>query len=301
MTTSTFDYTTVVSTSERVAWTVDGVFGDRAFDASGPIVPDSWLGTAALPFLDGGEQRILNHCRAFSYVHLIGNFEDFVPLHLAGVLRDDATGDHAQRRALLRFGDEELKHQELFRTAETRLEDACGHAFGRWFDADGTRVRKLTSAMLDYSPLARFLIVLALEWGTQRHYVESIRDRDDDGGDPLYADVLRAHWIEEAQHTKCGTLEIARARPETIERAFTDLAGIAGEVDAVFAGQAGEEVAALERVADRTLADAERTALQQALHASLGRILAGVGLGHPRFVEVAQQLSPAGAAALGIG
>jgi len=301
MTTSTFDYTTVVSTSERVAWTVDGVFGDRAFEASGPIVPDSWLGTAALPFLDGGEQRILNHCRAFSYVHLIGNFEDFVPLHLASVLRDDATGDHAQRRALLRFGDEELKHQELFRTAETRLEDACGHAFGRWFDADGTRVRKLTSAMLDYSPLARFLIVLALEWGTQRHYVESIRDRDDDGGDPLYADVLRAHWIEEAQHTKCGTLEIARARPETIERAFTDLAGIAGEVDAVFAGQAGEEVAALERVADRTLADAERTALQQALHASLGRILAGVGLGHPRFVEVAQQLSPAGAAALGIG
>lgn len=153
-----FDYTSVVATSERVAWTVDGVFGDRAFDASGAIVPESWVGIADLPFLAEAEQRVLNHCRAFSYVHLIGNFEDFIPIHLAGVLRDDASGDHAQRRALLRFGDEELKHQHLFRTAETRLEDACGHPFGRWFDAAGTRVRKLTSAMLDYSPLARFLI-----------------------------------------------------------------------------------------------------------------------------------------------
>jgi hypothetical protein len=297
---TTFDYTTVVATSERVAWTVDGVFGGRAFDASGPIVPDSWVGTAGLPFLDGRDQRTLNQCRAFSYVHLIGNFEDFVPLHLAGVLRDDASDDPAQRRALLRFGDEEVKHQELFRTAETGLEDACGHSFGRWFDADGTRVRKLTSAMLDYSPLARFLIVLALEWGTQRHYVESIRDRADDCGDPLYADVLKAHWIEEAQHTKCGTLEIARARADTVERAFTDLAAIAGVVDAVFAGQAEEEVATLERVSGRTLPDTERTALQRALHDSLGRILAGVGLGHPRFVEVARALSPAGAAALGI-
>jgi len=297
---TTFDYTTVVATSERVAWTVDGVFGDRAFDASGPIVPDSWVGTAGLPFLDGRDQRTLNQCRAFSYVHLIGNFEDFVPLHLAGVLRDDASDDPAQRRALLRFADEEVKHQDLFRTAEARLEQACGHPFGRWFDDAGTRVRKLTSAMLDYSPLARFLIVLALEWGTQGHYVESIRDHDDDGGDPLYADVLRAHWIEEAQHTKCGTLEIARARPETIERAFTDLAAIAGLVDAVFVGQAEEEVATLERVSGRTLPDTERTALQRALHDSLGRILAGVGLGHPRFVEVARALSPAGAAALGI-
>jgi hypothetical protein len=98
-----------------------------------------------------------------------------------------------------------------------------------------------------------------------------------------------------------GTLEIARARSETVERAFTDLAAIAGVVDAVFAGQAEEEVATLERVAGRMLPDEERMALQRALHASLGRILAGVGLGHPRFVEVARGLSPAGAAALGIG
>jgi hypothetical protein len=152
--------------------------------------------------------------------------------------------------------------------------------------------------MLEYSPLARSLIVLALEWGTQRHYVESARAQD--AGDPLYADILRAHWIEEAQHTKCGTLEIARTRPEDIPHGFSELAAIAGLVDAVFAGQAGAEVGTLERVTSRTLADGERAALQAALHHSLSTIMAGVGLHHPRFAEVARALSAEGAATLGI-
>jgi hypothetical protein len=142
--------------------------------------------------------------------------------------------------------------------------------------------------------------VLALEWGTQRHYVESVHERADGAGDPLYADVLEAHWIEEAQHTKCGTLEIGRARPEETERAFTDLAAIAGHVDAVFAGQADAEVETLERVTGRALPAAERAVLQATLHRSLATILAGVGLGHPRFAAVARALSPAGAATLGI-
>ena len=55
----------------------------------------------------------------------------------------------------------------------------------------------LTSAILAQPPLARFLMVLALEWGTQRHYVESIQEATAERGDVLYADVLKAHWLEE--------------------------------------------------------------------------------------------------------
>src|SRR5262249_17345717 len=53
------DYATIVSASEKVAWTVDGVFQDRRIDASKPIVPAAWVGTDGVPFLENREQLVL--------------------------------------------------------------------------------------------------------------------------------------------------------------------------------------------------------------------------------------------------
>jgi hypothetical protein len=295
-------YANVVAASERVAWTVDGVYRDRRFDASAPIVPSSWVGAEGLGFLDDEDRLVLNHCRAFSYVHLLGNFEEFAPPHLAGTAAAAWHDERARLRALFRFGEEEMKHQELFQRAERVLEASCGYPFGRYFDDTGIRVAELTRAMLEHGSLARFLIVLALEWGTQRHYVESVRDAD--GSDALYADLLKAHWVEEAQHIKVDALEIAAAAEAmsapALSAAFDDLLAIGGLVDVVFAGQAAMEVETLARVSGRALADEESAALRRALHDSLGGIMAGVGLGHPSFVLLARELSPAGAAKLGI-
>src|SRR5262245_35309286 len=90
------DYPSIVAASEKVAWTVDGVFGQRRFHASRPIVPTSWVGTQNLDFLDGDAQRTINHCRAFSYVHLIGNFEEFIPFHVIELVQRPARDDRAQ-------------------------------------------------------------------------------------------------------------------------------------------------------------------------------------------------------------
>ena len=86
------DYAEIVAASERVAWTVDEIFRDRRFDASRPIVPASWVGTRDLGFLSDDEQRVLNRCRAFSYAHLLGNFEEFAPpqAFCTGVTRSSA-------------------------------------------------------------------------------------------------------------------------------------------------------------------------------------------------------------------
>jgi hypothetical protein len=296
------DYASIVSTSEHVAWTVEDVLGARSFDPSRTTVPTSWVGTVGLAFLDADAQRTLNHCRAFSYVHLLGNYEEFIPLHLSGLVQQDSHGDHAQRRALLRFGDEELKHQALFHEAETLLERSCGHAFGRYFDPDGVRVGGFTRAFLEHGPLARFLLLLAFEWGTQRHYVESIRDRTDDAGDPVYTDILRAHWLEEAQHVKSDTLEIARLAAGTsdaeLDGAFEQLGSLGQLVDATLAGQASKEVETLQAVTGRTLPEAEAATLRETLHRSLNAMLVGVSLGHPSFTRVAREISPTGAARL---
>ena len=295
-------YASIIAASARVDWTVDEVFRGRRFDVSKPLVPASWVGTEALPFLDAEEQLALNHCRAFSYVHLLGNYEVFIPLHLdEGV--EPGENDRARAKGLVRFADEEVKHQELFRRAETVLENSCGHPFGRYFDEAGRRVTELTAAILQHPALARFLILLALEWGTQRHYVESIRDRDQPS-DSLYADILRAHWVEEAQHTKWGTLEIARlaqgSRGEELSAAFDHIAAIGSLIDATLQGQADQEIATLRRLRGRDFSDAELATLRDTLHRSLSTIIAGVALSHPSFTRLALELSPEGAARLGI-
>jgi hypothetical protein len=295
------DHPSIMEVADRVAWKVGDVIGGRRFDASKPVVPTSWVGTEALPFLEPGEQLALNHCRAFSYVHLLGNYEEFIPLHLGDAMDKSADADDLQARSLVRFGQEERKHQALFRRAESLLEESCGHPFDRYFDREKMRVKELTTAILERSLLSRFLILLALEWGTQRHYVESVREPS---ADALYVDVLKAHWVEEAQHTKWDTLEIARlaagSSAEELGAAFDHVLGIGGFIDATLTGQVESEIETLRRVSGRAFTDEEIAMLRDALHHSLSAIVAGVALTHPSFAKVARELSQEGAATLGI-
>ena len=298
------DYASIVAASEKVAWTVDEIFRDRRFDASKPIVPASWVRTQGLAFLTDQDQLTLNHCRAFSYAHLNGNYEEFIPLHLTGIVQQDWHDDRAHLRALFRFGEEEMKHQQLFRRTETVLEASCGYPFGRYFDDDKTRVTAFTKAVLAYPPLPRFLLLLAFEFGTRRHYVESIQERTAESGDPLYVDVLKAHWLEEAQHVKSDMLEVAQLAqalsPEELSVAFGQVTSIGELVDVTMVGQVDKEIETLQQVTSRTLSAAEATTLRDTLYHSLSAIIAGVALTDPSFAKVALELSKEGAAKLGI-
>jgi hypothetical protein len=120
------DYASIVAASEKVAWTVNEIFRDRRFDASKPMVPASWVRTQTLAFLTDQDKLTLSHCRAFSYAHLNGNYEEFIPLHLTGIIQQDWHDDRAHLRALLRFSDEEMKHQQLFRHTETSWRRPAG-------------------------------------------------------------------------------------------------------------------------------------------------------------------------------
>src|SRR5262249_36988694 len=141
-------------------------------------------------------------------------------------------------------------------------------------------------------------------WGTQRHYVESIRDQAAEAGDPLYADILRAHWVEEAQHVKADALEIAilarASSRDELTATFDHLLTLGAVVDTAFAGQAAREIYTLARVTGRSFSPAQTDTLRERLHRSLSTIMCGIGLTHPNFAKVALELSPEGAAKLGI-
>jgi hypothetical protein len=115
---------------------------------------------------------------------------------------------------------------------------------------------------------------------------------------------LKAHWLEEAQHVKADMLEnaqLARAlSPEELSTAFEQMAGIGALVDATLVGQVDQEIATLQQVTGRTLTEAEATALRDTLYRSLQAIIAGVSLTDPSLRKVALELSPAGAAKLGL-
>lgn len=300
----TANYPDIVAASEKVAWQVDEVFGGRLFDATKPMIPASWVGTSALDFLDVDEQRSLNHIRAFSYPHLFGNYEEFIPISLNEIAQQSWHDERMRLRALVRFGEEEMKHQQLFERAEAVLEESCGYAFGRYFDAEKKRVTEFTNAVLEYPLLPRFMLLTAFEWGSQRHYVESVRDREGDGSDPLYVDMLKYHWIEENQHTKTDVLEIARMAepmsPEELCDAFDQTRDLAGLVDGTFIGQVEQEIETFRATTGRRLSDSETTVLHDRLLGTMRAIWADVGLSHPSFKKVALELSEEGAGKLGI-
>src|SRR6266851_269256 len=197
-----------------------------------------------------------------------------------------------------------MKHQQLFFRAEAVLEESCGYKFGRYFDVKKERLTAFVRKVLAHPPLPVFLLLAAFEWGSQRHYIESVRDQAGERSDPLYVDLLKYHWIEENQHTLTDALEIAKLasamNPDELSVVFDDVLSLGGVVDEGFVGQVDQEVATFQTITGRTLAEPEATVLRDALCKSMRAIWAEVSLTHPNFKRVALELSPEGAAKLGI-
>jgi len=302
--TNGISYSLIVSASERVTWTVDAVFSDRRFDATKPIIPDSWVGGNVLPFLDTAQRLTLNHIRAFSYLHLFGGYEEFIPIHLSEVASQDWHTDRTHLRALMRFGEEELKHQQLFLRAEQALEASCNCQFGRYFEPGNGRLEAFTTAFLKHPRLSRFLLLTAFEWGSQRHYVESLRDRGDAGSDPSYVDILKYHWIEESQHTKTDLLEIAslvnQASSEELLHAFEQIQSLGALVDETLVGQVDIEISTLQRLCGSHWTSNQLNTLRESIYKSMQFIWMEMALTHPLYKKLAFELSPHGTALLGI-
>src|SRR6185436_6700433 len=105
--------------------------------------------------------------------------------------------------ALVRFTDEELKHQELFRRLH-RMMAACMPA-GYRFVPDPNVV---AGVVLGRSTWAALALTCLIELFTQAHYRQSIEP--DAALDPLWKDVFLFHWKEEAQHAIVDELEWRR-------------------------------------------------------------------------------------------
>ncbi|MFN3984635.1 MAG: hypothetical protein ACK4KV_04055 [Rhodocyclaceae bacterium] len=229
-------YAKAVEVSKRVRFDIDrDVIRGRQFDFNKKFLPDGLSQIHALPFLLPAEKRFLSQVQGRSYANIFGLVERFISAQMLDVSRDHWFGDQVALEALVRFTDEEIKHQEMFRRLERMA--AAGMPEGYVFVPDPNDVAR---AVLSASRWAVLGLICHIEIFVLQHYHSSI-DPDDNLSE-LWKDVFLHHAREESQHAILDELEWARedARLGEAERdgAVNDLIGLVAAVDNILQAQA---------------------------------------------------------------
>jgi hypothetical protein len=137
------------------------------------------------------------------------------------------------------------------------------------------------------------LVILEIEWATQQHYLESVRD--DNELDPQFKSLLRHHWIEEAQHTKIDTLMVQaltdNLTPAEIEKGISDYASIGGLVDGGLNQQVDFDLQAFQRATGRILNKAEKEQFRSTQLQALRWTYLGSAMTHPKFLGTVGEFS----------
>jgi hypothetical protein len=283
-----YTYAQILDTSVHRSWTVEDVYKGRDFDFSKSFLPERIAGVQGITCLDSDEKRLLNQIRGNAYCHLFAFVEEFiVPMVMQQATRD-VYGDETRLWSLLRFAEEEVKHQEMMRRACEQFEKGfgvpCGLVEGR---------EAVAQAVLGTSPLSALLLTSLIEWFVQLHYVEHVRDNE--SLDPLFRDILRFHWIDESRHAKLDTLlidEIASSVPaEAREQAIDELLALGSAVDDLLGQQVELDFESLERATGRTFTADERTEIVEAQRRAYRWTFLVSGLEHPKFTEIVDVLT----------
>ncbi len=232
-------YARCIAASKRIRWDIDqDVIRGRSFDYSQKFLPDRLSLVDALEFLTSAEQRFLSQIQGRTYANIFGLVERFINAKVMEVGQQHALGNQQALEALIRFSDEELKHQELFR----RLERMTAQEM-----PDGYRVtadpNEVASVVLGKSTWAVLGLTCHIELFTQQHYKESIEPCE--GSSELFRDVFFYHWKEESQHAILGEIEWreegARISDAERDQAVDDLIALVGAVDGILQAQASAD------------------------------------------------------------
>ena len=119
-------YARCIQSSKRVRWDIEeDVIRGRRFDAAHKFLPDGLSLAGAFTTLSPGEKRFVSQIQGRTYANIFGLVERFINAKVLELSHDHALGDQEAVEALVRFSDEELKHQELFRRVETMVGRCC--------------------------------------------------------------------------------------------------------------------------------------------------------------------------------
>jgi hypothetical protein len=249
-------YARCVEVSKRIRWEIDrDVFRGRTFDYAKKFLPDGLSKVNELEFLDAGERRLLSQVQGRTYANLFGLIERYIAAKVLELSRGHWLGDQTALEALVRFTDEELKHQELFRRMEAMI--APGMPAGY---AVMPQPNEVAEVVLSRSTWAVLALTCHIELFTQAHYRESIEP--DAALSELWKDVFRFHWMEESQHAILDELEWQREDEKLAaaerDQGVSDLIALVGAVDGLLQMQAKADTDYFLRVCGRSFDETQR-------------------------------------------
>ncbi len=277
-------YAKSVEVSKRIRWDIDrDVIRQREFDFTKKFLPDGLSFVDRVPFLAARERHLLSQIQGRSYANIFGLVERFIGAKILEVSRDHWLGDQSALEALVRFTDEELKHQALFRRVEAMI--GAGMPAGYAFAPQPNDVAKVVLSKSTWAVLA---LTCLIELFTQAHYRASIEPDGDLS--PLFKDVFLFHWKEESQHAILDELEWvredAKLTAQARDAAVDDLIALVGAVDGILQAQAAADTHYFVEICGWPLTAVEVEAVKATVLAAYRwqYIVSGVQI--PRFGEL---------------
>jgi hypothetical protein len=286
-----YNFKDVLGRSERITWRVEDLIGEgKTLDFSKRFMPENLARVDGMTFLAPSEMRVLNQIRGHAYLSIFGLVEEFIVPFVLDHARPFINGEDYRARAFLEFVCEEAKHIHLFR--RFRQEFVKGFPTGCRVIGPADAVAK---HILSHHPLSVALVILHIEWMTQRHFQESIHD--DGTLDPQFKNLLKHHWMEEAQHAQLDTLmveNIAAAMSQAeIDKAVDGYLEIGGFIDNGLKQQTAFDLEAFEACAKRMLSPAERHRFMTVQHQANRWTYLGSGMTHKNFMDTLGKISVA--------
>lgn len=168
--TDTQRYAKTIEASKRVRWDIDrDVIRGREFHLADRFLPEGLSLVDELPWLDAREKLFMSQVQGRTYANMFGLVERFIGAKMLEVSRDHWLGDQTALEAIVRFTDEELKHQALFRRIEALV--AARMPAGYRFDVAPDDV---AGFVLGKSTWAVLALTCHIELFSQAHYRASI-------------------------------------------------------------------------------------------------------------------------------
>jgi len=280
-TTETARYARCIKASKKARWDIDAdVIRGRDFDFTQAFLPAGLSKVDELAFLAPQERRLLSQVQGRTYAYIFGLVERFIGAKVLEISGQHWLGDQVALEALVRFSDEELKHQELFRRIEAMLDARMPPGYRKVADPND-----VARAVLGKSTWSVLALTCDIELFTQLHCQQSIEPQEDLS--PLWKDVFMFHWMEEVQHAMLDELEWkrehARLSMQQKDQAVDDLIGLIGAVDGILQAQAAADAEYFVAIAGRSFTGDEEAGVRALLLRAYRWQYIVSGVQHPHF------------------
>lgn len=286
---NTARYAQMVKSSKKSEWQIDrDLLQDRSFDFSRKFLPDGLSQVDRLTFLDAAQARLLSQIQGRTYAYIFGLVERFISAKMLDQGRAHVFDNQLALEALVRFSNDEIKHQELFRRMETMMSSKLPAGYRQV--ADPNEVARAVLAASTWSVLA---LTCHIELFVQAHYVQSIAPREELC--PLFKDVFKFHWKDESRHVVLDELEWqdehAKLSSAEHDQAVNDLIALVAAVDAILQAQSAADADYFISHASRSFSVDETAQIKACVLGAYRWQYIVSGVRHPHFGRLLTQMT----------